>query len=96
MKGEGRFTSSTKTRTERGARWAADFAALKQVPDAPHGWRDGDAEEGVRRPAHRPGQPRLAEPIRVEAYGSPTPLNQVANISVAGPGLLSVQVRTRR
>ena len=34
----------------------------------------------------------LLEPIRVEAYGSVTPLNQVANISVAGPGLLSVQV----
>jgi len=36
--------------------------------------------------------PALLEPVRVEAYGSPTPLNQVANISVAGPGLLSVQV----
>ncbi len=36
--------------------------------------------------------PALLEPIRVEAYGSHTPLNQVANISVAGPGLLSVQV----
>lgn len=36
--------------------------------------------------------PALLEPIRVEAYGSNTPLNQVANVSVAGPGLLSVQV----
>ena len=36
--------------------------------------------------------PALLEPVRVEAYGSVTPLNQVANISVAGPGLLSVQV----
>ncbi|HYZ33562.1 MAG TPA: ribosome recycling factor [Crenalkalicoccus sp.] len=36
--------------------------------------------------------PALLEPIRVEAYGGITPLNQVANISVAGPGLLSVQV----
>jgi ribosome recycling factor len=36
--------------------------------------------------------PALLEPIRVEAYGSNQPLNQVANISVAGPGLLSVQV----
>ncbi len=36
--------------------------------------------------------PALLEPIRVEAYGNNTPLNQVANISVAGPGLLSVQV----
>jgi ribosome recycling factor len=36
--------------------------------------------------------PALLEPIRVEAYGGVSPLNQVANISVAGPGLLSVQV----
>lgn len=36
--------------------------------------------------------PALLEPVRVEAYGSVTPLNQVANVSVAGPGLLSVQV----
>jgi len=36
--------------------------------------------------------PALLEPIRVEAYGSNQPLNQVANISVAGPGMLSVQV----
>ncbi len=36
--------------------------------------------------------PALLEPIRVEAYGGVQPLNQVANISVAGPGLLSVQV----
>ena len=36
--------------------------------------------------------PALLEPIRVEAYGNNQPLNQVANVSVAGPGLLSVQV----
>jgi ribosome recycling factor len=36
--------------------------------------------------------PALLEPIRVEAYGTNQPLSQVANISVAGPGLLSVQV----
>ncbi|HEY8611450.1 MAG TPA: ribosome recycling factor, partial [Roseomonas sp.] len=36
--------------------------------------------------------PALLEPIRVEAYGTNQPLAQVANISVAGPGLLSVQV----
>jgi ribosome recycling factor len=34
--------------------------------------------------------PALLEPIRVEAYGTNQPLNQVANISIAGPGLLSV------
>jgi ribosome recycling factor len=36
--------------------------------------------------------PALLEPIRVEAYGQEQPLNQVANVSIAGPGLLSVQV----
>lgn len=36
--------------------------------------------------------PALLEPIRVEAYGTNQPLAQVANISVGGPGLLSVQV----
>lgn len=36
--------------------------------------------------------PALLEPVRVEAYGNNTPLNQVANVSVAGPSLLSVQV----
>ncbi len=36
--------------------------------------------------------PALLEPVRVEAYGGNQPLNQVANVSIAGPGLLSVQV----
>lgn len=36
--------------------------------------------------------PALLEPVRVEAYGTMQPLNQVANVSVAGPSLLSVQV----
>jgi len=36
--------------------------------------------------------PALLEPIRVEAYGNNQPLNQVANVQVSGPGLLSVQV----
>ena len=36
--------------------------------------------------------PALLEPVRVEAYGNNQPLNQVANVSVAGPSLLSVQV----
>jgi ribosome recycling factor len=39
--------------------------------------------------------PALLEPIRVEAYGGVSPITQVANISVAGPGLLSVQVWDR-
>lgn len=37
----------------------------------------------------------LVEPIHVEAYGSPTPLAQVATISVPEPRLLSVQVWDR-
>ena len=36
--------------------------------------------------------PALLEPIRVEIYGAISPLNQVANISVGGPGMLNVQV----
>jgi len=36
--------------------------------------------------------PALLEPIRVEAYGSNQPLSQVANVSVGGPSMLSVQV----
>lgn len=39
--------------------------------------------------------PALLEPIRVEVYGANQPLNQVANVSVAGPGLLAVQVWDR-
>ena len=34
----------------------------------------------------------LLEPIMVEAYGSPMPLNQVGNIGVPEPRMLSVQV----
>lgn len=34
----------------------------------------------------------LLDPIQVEAYGQSTPLNQVANISVPEPRMLSIQV----
>lgn len=34
----------------------------------------------------------LLDPVRVPAYGSEMPLNQVANVSVADPRLLTVQV----
>lgn len=34
----------------------------------------------------------LLEPVIVDAYGSPTPLNQVGNIGVPEPRMLSVQV----
>lgn len=37
----------------------------------------------------------LLEPIHVDAYGSPTPLNQVASVSVPEPRMLSVQVWDR-
>ena len=70
----------------------ADFNALKQ--DLAR--RMDGAMETLKKEFQglRTGRasPALPEPIRVEAYGSVTPLNQVANISVAGPGLLSVQV----
>ena len=45
--------------------------------------------QGLR--AGRPS-PALLETVRVDAYGNNTPLNQVASVAVAGPGLLSVQV----
>lgn len=71
---------------------AADFQALKQDLTR----RMEGAMETLKKEfaGLRTGRasPALLEPIRVEAYGAMTPLNQVANISVAGPGLLSVQV----
>ena len=71
---------------------AADFKALKQDLTR----RMDGAMETLRKEfaGLRTGRasPALLEPIRVEAYGAVSPLNQVANISVAGPGLLSVQV----
>ncbi|MBI0432494.1 ribosome recycling factor [Roseomonas sp. KE0001] len=39
--------------------------------------------------------PALLEPIRVEVYGANQPLAQVANVSVSGPSMLSVQVWDR-
>ncbi|KAA2212726.1 ribosome recycling factor [Teichococcus oryzae] len=40
--------------------------------------------------------PALLEPIRVEVYGANQPLSQVANVSVSGPSMLSVQVWDRQ
>lgn len=37
----------------------------------------------------------LLDPLTVDAYGSPTPINQVATVSVPEPRLLSVQVWDR-
>jgi ribosome recycling factor len=74
---------------------AADFPALKRDLQR----RMDAAMETLRKEfaGLRTGRasPALLEPIRVEAYGSVQPLNQVANISIAGPGLLSVQVWDR-
>jgi ribosome recycling factor len=39
--------------------------------------------------------PALLDPIHVDAYGSPMPLNQVATVNVPEPRLLSVQVWDR-
>lgn len=36
--------------------------------------------------------PDLLAPVMVDAYGSPTPINQVGNVNVIDPRLLSVQV----
>ncbi len=36
--------------------------------------------------------PNMLDPITVEAYGSPMPMNQVATVSVPEPRMLSVQV----
>ncbi len=71
---------------------ATDLASLKQDLTRR---MDGAMEtlkkefQGLR--TGRPS-PALLEPVRVDAYGNNTPLNQVASVSVAGPGLLSVQV----
>lgn len=34
----------------------------------------------------------LLDPVKVEAYGTPTPINQVATVSVPEPRMISVQV----
>ena len=36
--------------------------------------------------------PTILDPITVEAYGSVSPLNQVAGVSVPAPRMISVQV----
>jgi ribosome recycling factor len=72
---------------------AADFDALKRDLQRR---MDGAMETlrkefaGLRTASRQPGA-RL-EPIRVECLWHHQPLNQVANISVGGPGLLYVQV----
>ncbi len=71
---------------------AADFDALKRdLQRRMDGAMDTLKKEFAGLRTGR-ASPALLEPIRVEAYGSNQPLNQVANISIAGPGLLSVQV----
>jgi ribosome recycling factor len=73
----------------------ADFPALKQDLQR----RMDGAIETLKKEftGLRTGRasPALLEPIRVEAYGTNQPLTQLANISVGGPGLLSVQVWDR-
>jgi ribosome recycling factor len=55
--------------------------------------RGGRAEEGILRPAHRARvSASLLDPIKVEAYGTPTPINQVGTVTVPEPRMLSVQV----
>ncbi|MBB4265851.1 ribosome recycling factor [Roseospira visakhapatnamensis] len=73
----------------------ADFAALKK--DLKHRM-DATIEVLKKEFAGlRTGRAHtsLLEPVMVEAYGSPTPLNQVANVSVPEPRMLTVQVWDR-
>jgi ribosome recycling factor len=71
---------------------AADFVALKRdLQRRMDGALDTLKKEFAGLRTGR-ASPALLEPIRVEAYGNVQPLVQVSNISVAGPGLLSVQV----
>ena len=55
-------------------------------------------EKVLARPAachgHHPHRPRVREParhIRVDYYGTPTPLNQVANLHVPEPFMITIQ-----
>ncbi|MBV8455089.1 MAG: ribosome recycling factor, partial [Acetobacteraceae bacterium] len=47
---------------------------------------------GLRTGRANPG---LLEPVRVHAYGSEVPINQVGNIAVPEPRMLTVQVWDR-
>lgn len=73
----------------------ADLNALKQ--DLNH--RMDQALETLRREfaGLRTGRasPGLLEPVRVSAYGTEVPLNQVGTVSVPEPRLLTVQVWDR-
>jgi ribosome recycling factor len=45
---------------------------------------------GLRRHPDRPGEPAAAQPVTVDYYGTPTPLQQLANFSVPEPRILIV------
>jgi ribosome recycling factor len=72
-----------------------DLASLKQDLTR----RMDQAIETLRREfaGLRSGRasPALLEPVRVEAYGSMTPLNQVGTIAVPEPRMITVQVWDR-
>jgi ribosome recycling factor len=72
-----------------------DLASLKQDLTR----RMDQAIETLRREFSglRSGRasPALLEPVRVEAYGSSTPLNQVGTVAVPEPRMLTVQVWDR-
>ena len=73
----------------------ADFAAIKQDLTR----RMDGAMEALKREFSglRTGRasPALLEPVKVEAYGQMTPLNQVATIAVPESRMLTVQVWDR-
>lgn len=72
-----------------------DLASLKQDLTR----RMDQALETLRREfaGLRSGRasPALLEPVRVEAYGTMTPINQVATVAVPEPRMLTVQVWDR-
>src|SRR5579864_7245825 len=57
--------------------------ALERLRNEYAGWRPGRASAS------------LLDPVVVEAYGNPMPLNQVARVSVPEPRLIIVQVWDR-
>ena len=83
-------------RRRRRAR-SGEVTIMTHDPSGPQGRRDADAGRDrharprVRRRADRPGHAALLESIRVDYYDTPTPLPQVASVSVPDPRTLLIQ-----
>ena len=83
-----RLTSNRQTREGTRPMAELDFNDLKRRMDGALTSFKGDLA-GLRTGR---ASPSLLDPITVEAYGSRMPLNQVANISVPEPRMVSVTV----